>query len=143
LYILLAGNVTKSRGSELTVPVKNADPKVVVFPLPPELETQYLEWANSFQFNEQVLHELREKGYAPLFIPVYPGAMVPPESPAGPAANPPVGGIPKQPFVNPFLLFLILILLLLGFKRDQILSAVRRFLLKTPKPDQRENPALK
>jgi len=121
---------------------KNSEPGVFVFPLPAELEKRYIEWASSFQFNEKALLELQEKGYTPLFIPVFPGGAAP-DCPAGSGGNPWDGGAQRQPLVNPYILFLILILLVLSFKKDQILAAVRRFLLKSNQKDPEENQTLK
>jgi hypothetical protein len=122
---------------------RNLEPTVFIFPLPPDLKAQYLKWANSFQFNEKALSDLQEKGSTPIFIPVYPGVLpYPPNCPVNPAGTPCGGATAGPPGVNPYSLFLILILLLLSFKKDQILSAIRRLLLKTSKADPSENPAL-
>jgi hypothetical protein len=119
---------------------KNTDSGLFVFPLPEELEKYYLEWASSFRFNEKALLELQEKGYIPLFIPVFPGGKVcSPDCPAGTGGKPGSGSAQGQPPVNPYLLFLVLILLLLGFKKDQILAAVRRLIMKSNKKDPEEN----
>jgi hypothetical protein len=121
---------------------KNTEPGVFVFPLPAELEKCYFEWASSFRFNEKALVEMQEKGYTPLFIPVFPGGTAySPDCPAGSGGNPCGGSAQRQSPVNPYLLFLILILLLLSFKKDQILAAVRRFLLKSAKKDPAEDRA--
>ena len=70
----------------------------------------------------------------PVFIPVYPACpgympypVLPSPGQTVPGSPPAVQPVPALS-VNPFLLFLILILLVVSFKKDQIVSAIRKLL---------------
>ncbi|MDD3653711.1 MAG: hypothetical protein PHO01_05950 [Desulfotomaculaceae bacterium] len=69
--------------------------------------------------------------YEPVFIPlcIYPGLTAhPPGNPAlpvsGPGAGPVYQPLPFQSANNAYILFLILILLILGTRKEQILAAI-------------------
>ncbi|NPV72411.1 MAG: hypothetical protein HPY89_01165 [Pelotomaculum sp.] len=110
------------------------EPAAFVFPLPEQLKGQYMAWARALQ--PQATGSPAPGGdgkqeYAPVFIPVYPAypglLPFPPFLPA----NPPCGKAKSwPPAVNPFILFLILILILLSTKKEQIFSAIRKIFIK-------------
>jgi len=122
------------------------EPAAFIFPLPEHLKEHYARWARSLRQStgEKTTGE-NDEGYAPVFVPVYPaypGFMPYPFPSSGsPSGICPCCGKKTTSFwppgVNPFILFLILILLLLGTRKDQILSAIRKLLLKTDqKPEE-------
>lgn len=108
------------------------EPAAFIFPLPPELREQYIDWSKKYpHYLTGGAPESAEKdGSTPILIPVYPafpGMMpYPPNYPA----NQYGGGFAGMPGVNPFILFLILILLVFVFKKEQIVEAIRKLLLK-------------
>jgi len=112
------------------------EPAAFIFPLPAELKEQYANWSRSFQ--QLPCGEIQEGseagGNTPIFIPVYPaypGFMpYPPYYPPSTGTGHCSGGSVNPPGINPFILFLILILLLIIFKKDQIIEAIRKLLIK-------------
>ncbi|MBP7331615.1 MAG: hypothetical protein BWY65_01087 [Firmicutes bacterium ADurb.Bin373] len=98
----------------------NYEPAAFLFPLPPELREQYYNWSKTHQKGAGF------DGKEPLLIPVYPAFP-------GAAPYPPnyscKGGF-GMPGVNPFILFLILILLVFAFKKEQIVEAIKKMLIK-------------
>lgn len=109
---------------------KSPGPAAFIFPLPDYLKDEYLKWSDSFQ---QKQSENKDQGFTPVFIPVYPGYPGSVPYPFNPGVNYPAGG--GAPFwasgINPFVIFLIFILLIIGFKKDAIINAIRDFILKT------------
>ncbi len=97
----------------------NYEPAAFLFPLPPELREQYYNWSKTHQKGAGA------DGNQPLFIPVCPAipgtAPCPPNLQHG-------GGFTGMPGVNPFILFLILILLVFAFKKEQIVEAIKKML---------------
>ena len=96
----------------------NYEPAAFLFPLPPQLREQYYNWVKKHQKGAGV------DGNQPLLIPVYPafpGASPYPPNYSGGAGY-------GMPGVNPFVLFLILILLVFAFKKDQIVEAIKKML---------------
>lgn len=109
---------------------KFSEPAAFIFPLPDDLKEQYVKWSNSF---EQTQKENEDQGFTPVFIPVYPaypGSVPYPPLISGGNCPPGRGAPTWFSGVNPFILFLIFILLIIGFKKDQILSAIRKLILK-------------
>lgn len=106
----------------------NIEPAALVFPLPAELREQYTNWSKKYPHD--LTGGVYEAGDNPILIPVYPAfpGMMP--YPSNYPANSPGGGFAGLPGVNPFLLFLILILLVFAFKKDQIMEAIRKMLVK-------------
>jgi hypothetical protein len=110
------------------------EPAGIIFPLPADLKDQYLKWAQAFQ---ESWGNVRSKGgeegqnFIPIFIPVYSSyqgltpfpSFCPPAPPCGGAATGNSG-------LNPFIIFLIFILILLGTRKEPILNALRNLLLK-------------
>lgn len=110
----------------------SVEPAAFIFPLPADLKEQYLKWSQTHQQGYGTIQEGSEiSGGTPVFIPVYPaypGQMpYPPNSSAYPCGGGRKAGIPG---VNPFILFLILILLVIIFKKDQIMEAIRKLMVK-------------
>lgn len=111
------------------------EPAGIIFPLQADLKDQYVKWAQSFQ---ESWGNVRTKGgeggqnFIPIFIPVYSSyqgltpfpSFCPPASPYGGAATGNSG-------LNPFIIFLIFILILLGTRKEPILNALRSLLSKT------------
>jgi hypothetical protein len=97
-----------------------SEPAAFLFPLPPEIREQYINWSKTHQQGAGIDAD------HPILIPVYPafpGMMpYPPNSQYG-------GGL-GMPGINPFILFLILILLVFAFKKDQIVEAIKKMLIK-------------
>lgn len=97
----------------------NNEPAAFLFPLPPELREQYYNWFKTHQKGAGV------DGNQPLLIPVYPAfpgtVPYPPNYSYG-------GGTAGWPGINPFILFLILILLVFAFKKEQIVEAIKKML---------------
>lgn len=94
----------------------NYEPAAFLFPLPPELREQYYNWAKTHQKGAGA------DGNQPLLIPVCPA--IPGTAPCPPSG----GGFTGMPGVNPFILFLILILLVFAFKKEQIVEAIKKML---------------
>ncbi len=113
-------------------------PAALIFPLPVELKDQYIKWSQSLQqpsTDGEITRKLQEAGCEdPVMIPVY----APPQGyiPCLPCCLSPPGCPCKQepasksPITNPFILFLIFILLLLAFKKDQIIETLRKLITK-------------
>lgn len=122
---------------------KNLEPAAFIFPLPDHLKDQYTKWSHSFQQPLDTEKVQGEQGYTPVFIPVYPaypGAMpYPPFNTGSPSVAGPGSGRALWPLgINPFILFLILILLVIIFRKDQIVATIRDFILKSePKPEKK------
>lgn len=110
---------------------KNYEPAAMIFPLPADLKEQYIKWSQSFQqapSNGKARGSNEKQDLNPVFVPVYPaypGFMPYPAAP-GTCTR---GGAAWPPGMNPFILFLILILLVIIFKKDQIVETIRKLLL--------------
>lgn len=123
---------------------QHLEPAAFIFPLPAHLKEQYLNWSASFQNTQgAAVNPGDSQEFTPVFVPVYPaypGAMpYPPFYPGNPAgADPCHSSATRFPGINPFILFLILILLLLGTRKDQILESLRKLLLKTEGKTERK-----
>lgn len=116
----------------------------IVFPVTDQLKEQYALWSVKQKSNTN--ESASGDGYTPVFIPVYPaypGAVpFPATMPGNTSGTCTCGGraATTPPFINPFILFLILILLILGTRREQILSALRKLILDTEPPKPPELP---
>lgn len=113
------------------------EPAAFIFPLPPELKKQYAAWSENLK-SSWGNDKLQGEGFTPVFVPIYPaspGAVPYPAGCQGIPGGSSCGGasINRFPGINPFILFLILILLLLGTRKEQILAALRRLILQTDK----------
>ncbi|HOV79826.1 MAG TPA: hypothetical protein PK728_06915 [Bacillota bacterium] len=99
-----------------------------VFPLPDALREQYEEWIASLKQTQSEKNS--DQGCNPVFVPVYPAC--PGLVPYPAAGNWPTNKrTPAWPAgINPFSLFLIFLLLFIGFKKDQILAALRKLIMK-------------
>ncbi len=108
---------------------KYLEPAAFVFPLPDNLKEHYLKW-----YSEKFQGEKEDQLCAPVFIPVYPtypGFMpFPPFCRENPPESCPCGGETayKPLGINPFILFLILILLVIIFKKEQIVSVIQKLI---------------
>lgn len=110
----------------------SVEPAAFIFPLPADLKEQYVKWSQTHQQGYGARQEGSEiSGGSPVFIPVYPAypgqLPYPSNSPAYPCEGGRGAGMPG---VNPFMLFLILILLVIIFKKDQIMEAIRKLMVK-------------
>lgn len=107
----------------------STEPAAFIFPLPADLREQYIQWARTQGYG--TIPEGSEINGVPVFIPVYPaypGLMPYPSNPSGyPCGGGNGAGIPG---LNPFMLFLILLLLVIIFKRDQIVEAIKKLLVQ-------------
>lgn len=101
----------------------NLEPAAFIFPLPPELREQYINWSKKYPHN--LTGGKHESSDGPILIPVYPAfpGMMP-----YPANSNCGSGFNARPGVNPFVLFLILILLVFAFKKEQIVEAIKKML---------------
>lgn len=110
----------------------------IIFPVTDQLKEQYALWSASQKSN--TTEKAAGNGYSPVFIPVYPAypgsVPYPATMPVNTSGACTCGGkaATAPPFINPFILFLILILLILGTRREQILSALRKLILDTEPP---------
>ncbi len=107
---------------------KYLEPAAFVFPLPDNLKEHYLKW-----YSEKPQGENGDQLCTPVFIPVYPaypGLMpFPSFCQENPPGSCPCGGTAyKPPGINPFILFLILILLVIIFKKEEIASVIRKLM---------------
>ena len=103
----------------------NLEPAAFIFPLPPDLREQYMNWSEKYEGAEA-------GGNHPIFIPVYPAFPGMAPYPSNYQGNSPYGGgfAGWPPGVNPFILFLILILLVFAFKKEEIVEAIKKMLIK-------------
>lgn len=109
------------------------EPAAFIFPLPPELREEYINWSKKYPhyLTGGTLEGAETDGNHPILIPVYPASPgMMPYPPNYPAKPPYGGGFAGMPGVNPFILFLILILLVFAFKKEQIVEYIKKMLLK-------------
>lgn len=121
------------------MPGQHPEPAAIIFPVPPQLKEQYAMWSENLK-SSWGNEKLQGEGFMPVFVPVfpaYPGSVpYPAVCPGMSAGNCSCSGAGpyRPPGINPFILFLILVLLLLGTRKDQILAALRKMILSTEKP---------